>query len=108
MFYSTDFNSVFLLANLKALARKPSDHVPILWESGDDSVKMKPRFKFENWWIREEGFQEIVLKSWMTPVNKDSFIDIWNEKIRRLRKPLKGWNINGDSFNIKGKIRLGW
>jgi exonuclease III len=51
IFCSTEFDEKFPLANAKALPRNPSDHVPIMWESGQGQMQKKPRFKFENWWI---------------------------------------------------------
>lgn len=81
VFCSTDFDAQFPLACAKALPRKPSDHVPILWESGEIINTKKPTFKFENWWIKEVGF-----KSCQAPIRGKSSVAVWNEKIRRLRK----------------------
>jgi hypothetical protein len=59
IFCSTDFDGKFPLAIAKALPRNPSDHVPILWDSGQGLVQKKPRFKFENWWVRHEDFRGV-------------------------------------------------
>jgi hypothetical protein len=34
VFCNIDFDSIFPLATARALPRNPSDHVPIMWESG--------------------------------------------------------------------------
>jgi hypothetical protein len=60
IFCSTDFEAHIPLASARALPRTPSDHVPILWESGHDQGSKKFRFKFEKWWIKHETFRSVV------------------------------------------------
>jgi hypothetical protein len=48
VFCSTDFDSHYSLASARTLPRTPSDHTPILWDSGTGIGIRKPRFKLEN------------------------------------------------------------
>jgi hypothetical protein len=67
IFCNIEFEGKISLATAKALPRAPSDHVPILWE-WQDQKKRKPGFKFEKWWLLQEGFKELVHKIWSTPI----------------------------------------
>jgi hypothetical protein len=49
IFCNTDFDTKFPLGWVKALTRNPSDHVPLLWEAGQNQPKKVFRFKFEKW-----------------------------------------------------------
>ena len=60
VFCITSFDQNFPLAKISALPKNPSDHTPILWESGDSQDSGQPRFKFEKWWLHQEGLEEIV------------------------------------------------
>jgi hypothetical protein len=35
-----------------------------------------------------------VINNWSLPVRSKNSIDVWKEKVKRLKKVLKGWNIN--------------
>jgi hypothetical protein len=51
---------MFPLSSAKALPRQPSDHTPILWESGVGQKIDNPRFKFEKWWLKNKEFEKLV------------------------------------------------
>ena len=65
-------------------------------------------FRFEKWWLGEAEFVPFVTKSWTTPIPSSisSSIDVWQFKLRRLRKKLRGWNSNIESANRKHKKDL--
>jgi hypothetical protein len=53
----------------------------------------KPKlFKFEKWWFELPEFKELVYRIWETPYFLEDPIEIWQFKIRLLRKKLKGWD----------------
>jgi hypothetical protein len=60
VFCGTDFDMMFPLSSAKALPRQPSDHTPILWESGVGQKIDNPRFKFEKWWLKNKEFEKLV------------------------------------------------
>jgi endonuclease/exonuclease/phosphatase family metal-dependent hydrolase len=47
IFVTTEWESVFPLVRVKALERPPSDHNPLLINSGDNTHFGKKRFRFE-------------------------------------------------------------
>jgi exonuclease III len=67
------------------LDRTLSDHVPLYLKT-DSSVSPKRDFRYELCWNFRSNFKEIIWKSWSLPVRSRSNIDIWKEKIKRLKK----------------------
>jgi hypothetical protein len=80
IFCSTDFDAQFSLGWVKALARNPSDHVPLLWEDGQNQPKKVFRFKFEKWWLQHKDFEKLVESMWNAPIEGDRVI-LTNGKI---------------------------
>jgi hypothetical protein len=106
VFSSTEFDEAFPLATARALPRNPSDHVPILWESGIDHPSGKARFKFENWWFQQANFQEMVQGIWSQPVKGETTIEVWQSKVRLFRRKIKCWSANIEAENRRIKDRL--
>jgi hypothetical protein len=100
---NTEFEAPFPLAIARALNRSPSDHVPILWESGHGQEKKAFRFKIEKWWLHHKEFEELMNKVWTTKVEGGRAIDRWQNKTRLLRKKAKGWNANAEAEISMGK-----
>ena len=100
VFASTDLEAHFPRLNIKSLSRLGSDHVPILVDFG---VQTEPRpflFRFEKWWLQREDFPDIVKKAWETPCSYSDPIDVWQFKLRLLRRKIKGW-----AWNINAEIK---
>jgi predicted phage tail protein len=53
-----------------------------------------------------EGFRELVTKNWKQPCPRGKAIEVWQVKIRRLRKFPKGWSININDEHKKKKQAL--
>jgi hypothetical protein len=69
---------------------------------GVDEPRKPSVFRFEKWWLNHPGFKEVVNKAWKTECIFTEPIEIWQFKIRLLRKKLKGWAKN---VNLKlGKL----
>lgn len=98
IFCNTDFNLMFPLATCKSLPRSPSDQ----WEDGATHNLSKPRFRFEKWCIKQSDFAELVNSCWNRAFS-GSPIEIWQCKIRNLRKKIKGWSINVEAAIRKKK-----
>ena len=80
------------LVTVRALERIEafSDHAPILLSTGSLQPPVKPQFKFELGWLLRDGFDDLVKRIWSQPVVGDSGIQRWNNKMRNLRKFLRG------------------
>jgi len=79
---------------VKALDRAPSDHNPLVINSGDNICFGKKRFRFEKWWLEKESFRDMVEKAWNTPCSSTKSIDRWQFKIRTFRRMIRGWAAN--------------
>ena len=74
-----------------ALSRPVSDHFPSLLDGG--GVRRGPvPFRFENMWLQEEGFKELLGGWWQGLRFSGSFSFILAEKLKALKVILKSWN----------------
>jgi hypothetical protein len=55
--------TIGMYANLQAITSACSDHAPLLLQ-GSISNTGKSSFKFEEFWLRMEGFKEMVTEAW--------------------------------------------
>lgn len=89
IFGNTELAGTYPLARVKTASRDGSDHVPLIFHTGEDEVIKPKLFRFENWWLEREDFHTLVNKVWNAPCSLTNPIDIWQHKIRLLRKKLK-------------------
>jgi hypothetical protein len=81
------------------LSKGVSDHNPLLIKTQEQGVNKDPLLRFEKWWLEVEGFAEVVNKTWDLEVNSSNDIEIWQTRIKLLRKGIKGWSRNiGDEL----------
>ncbi|RVW83895.1 hypothetical protein CK203_042030 [Vitis vinifera] len=73
------------------LPRIVSDHCPILLDYGRASKGSSP-FRFENMWLKEEGFKDLLRNWWMGFQFRGSFSFTLSEKLKALKACLKIWN----------------
>jgi hypothetical protein len=55
---------VFPTSSVLHLPMMYSDHAPILLLSVSNRQRPKKPFRFENWWLMEEDFQDVAQTSW--------------------------------------------
>jgi hypothetical protein len=106
VFISTDWEAAFPLVRVRALERPPSDHNPILINSGDNAYVGKKRFRFEKWWLEKETFRDLVMKAWNEPCNYSNVMDRWQFRVRTFRRIVRGWASNEVALLNKKKVEL--
>ena len=76
---------------LHALSSSLSDHCPLLLN--DDAGPHKPpTFRFDFFWLKLPGFDEIVKTSWDTPTSHTEPYHILFHKLKRLGSCLAKWS----------------
>jgi exonuclease III len=108
---SVDWEVKFPLVSVRALTRtgSGSDHTPLLIDSGIKAhAGNQPRFSFELFWFSQEGFYDMVAAEWAAISTGNNPIDRWQNKIRHLRRFLKGWakNMSGNYRVEKERLTL--
>jgi hypothetical protein len=104
---SISWEQKFPLVTVRALTRADSDHTPILIDSGVKAhLGNKPKFSFELHWLRQEGFFYMIEKEWNSVMVRLNPMDVWLNKLRLIRKFLKGWAKNQSGKYKKEKEKL--
>jgi hypothetical protein len=103
IFCTNSFEQRFPLACVSTKARAHSDHVPLILNLNSSERKKSGIFRFEKWWLEQPDFKELVGKVWSTPCAFTDPLDIWQFKIRLLRKKAKGWSWNRNAEIKKTK-----
>ena len=94
VFASIDLEACYPSVHVKGVSRLGSDHVPLVVNFGISEERKPYLFRFEKWWLEHEDFCDIVQDVWLSPCHHTNAIDIWQFKLRALRKKLKGWSLN--------------
>ena len=81
------FNGLFR----KLLLKPTSDHAPILMDGCRIRIGKTP-FRFENMWLREKGFKDLVKRWWTSYTFSGSFSHIFACKLKAMKQDLKTWN----------------
>jgi hypothetical protein len=67
-----------------------SDHVPCVVKIATSIPKAKI-FRFENHWVQQPGFLDLVERVWSTPVRAKSSSSIITAKLKNVRYEIKRW-----------------
>jgi hypothetical protein len=85
---SVEWEQKFPLVTVRALSRTGSDHTPLLINSVEQAhLGNKNSFSFELSWLSEDGFTEMIEREWSAVVKGNNPTEIWQNKIRHLRRP---------------------
>lgn len=77
--------------SLLALSTSCSDHCQLLLAPMQEP-KRKPRFRFENFWIRVEGFLGVVTQAWNEPIQEGHPTWRLSQKLRNTEAALRKWS----------------
>lgn len=89
-FCSTDWDLMLPDVYLQALSLRVSDHCTLL--IADSATVRKYRgFRFEAFWPKLQGYQDIVAATWNKPINVTNRFLRLHVKLRRTSKTLRAW-----------------
>ncbi|KAF3642556.1 hypothetical protein FXO37_22454 [Capsicum annuum] len=88
---SSKWNDAFGRVKQLALPKVISDHKPISLKSGDWSNEPS-YFKFENIWLQQDGFIDLVKQGWQSYAVNGSPDFILSQKLKTLQRDLVTWN----------------
>jgi len=91
VFTNANWTLAYPNTSVKALDMIPSDHTPCLVNISTVIPKSRV-FRFENFWLLDEQFFEILNDSWSTPVPHVDKAKAISAKFKILRKNLKQWH----------------
>jgi hypothetical protein len=103
---STGWDSKYPLTTVRDLPKPVSDHTPLLIDTCSRVLPPPRLFRFEKWWLDYEDLSKIIQDTWSANCGCRLAIDIWQSKVRLVRKKAKGWSINIDAANKKRKEEL--
>ena len=103
---SADWEEKFPSVCQRRLSRLLSDHFPILLEGGNLHGGKKP-FRFENMWLKDEGFLERVSSWWESYYFQRSPSFALANKLKLLKLDLKRWTVEEFS-NIVLRVQNLW
>ncbi len=89
--FTTDWEGRFSIIQQKRLCRILSDHSPFMLVCGNGQWGQQP-FRFENMWLKAEGFMEKVGSWWSSYQFDGSPNFILAKKLKSLKLDLKKWN----------------
>ena len=74
--------------------------------NGFKTVTTNKPFRFELCWFTRDDLAAVVNKIWHSNVNGKDNLAIWMQKMRNLRRCLKGWNLNVEGAYRKKRNTL--
>uniref|UniRef100_A0A453BNW0 Endonuclease/exonuclease/phosphatase domain-containing protein n=1 Tax=Aegilops tauschii subsp. strangulata TaxID=200361 RepID=A0A453BNW0_AEGTS len=99
---SMDWEQAHPSSLLSALSTSVSDHCPLHLVL-DPDLRRGRRFHFEAFWIKVDGFQEVVRQAWMAPQATQNPFKRLAAKLKATAKALSSWS---DRYNGSIKQQL--
>lgn len=91
-FACVDWLEKFPSHHLRCLSSDCSDHSPLLLQLNSQPWA-KPRFRFEAFWVKLDGFDEAVKRAWDTPLPGADACRLLDHKLRCTAKALQSWSM---------------
>ncbi|CAO2167262.1 unnamed protein product [Urochloa humidicola] len=92
-FTSANWISNYPNTLLMPMGRPISDHIPCTVQIGTNIPKAQV-FRFENYWVNQPGFLDLVKSVWNTQVRATNSATKLTAKLKILRRVLKRWGRN--------------
>ncbi|KAI0510194.1 hypothetical protein KFK09_010794 [Dendrobium nobile] len=93
--FNNDWIAKFHMTHVEHLSRTTSDHAPLLLSINANKSFISSAFKFQNMWLLNQEFLNIVGMNWEAPIFPNNNIygmtKLWN-KLSRLKQVLRWWN----------------
>ena len=89
-----DWEVVFGGARQSLLPKPLSNHHPILLEGGGCPVRGPLPFRFENMWLKVEGFKNLINDWWRSSEIRGTSSYVLTKKLKALKAHLRSWNKN--------------
>jgi exonuclease III len=90
VFASIDWNEQYPSHYLRCLSSDASDHAPLLLVLNIEPWA-RPRFRFEDYWTRMDGFRDIIQVAWNTYFRASDPCKALDRKLRAIAKALRSW-----------------
>jgi hypothetical protein len=100
---STEWESKYPMVTVNALPRTILDHTLMLLNTGMSSQHTLHLFKFELGWLLKDGFYDMVIEIWQKERKGSTPMEIWQNKIRSLRRYHRRWAKNQNGAYKKEK-----
>lgn len=107
---TVSWESKFPLSHAWCLTRVGSDHNPVIFYSGEEMPKRQSFFYFEQQWLLEEGFRDLIAKAWEMVRQKFKngcySMEKWHTCITRTRQIMRGWDLQrkGEQNRCKDEL----
>jgi hypothetical protein len=103
---SISWDNKYPLADVRMLPKGCNDHNPLKVSFGGVRHFNQSIFRFEKWWLKMPEFGDVVKKAWDIKCHEADPVQIWQWKIRNLRRKIKGWNKNREAEIRRNKKEL--
>jgi len=100
---TSDWDDIHGECHLRCLASVVSDHSPLLLDCSPMPMLHK-RFHFEDFWLRLDGFQEVVAEAWHSITHEDPF-HRFMLRLQATARKLTSWSARSVG-NIKSKMAI--
>jgi hypothetical protein len=54
----------------------------------------RKKIRFKKWWLERSDFKEVVTKTWSTSCCSHNPMEVWQFKVRTVRRLVRGWADN--------------
>jgi hypothetical protein len=90
-FASVEWRLLFPQSHLCAITSSMSDHC-IMKLTGQLGLPSFKGFRFEDYWLKQRGFMEVVAEAWSRPIQAGDHIRKFHIKLSRVAKALRIWS----------------